>query len=214
METVLAYMKRQNRPYNAQMLFENLHGEVKKTAAGKVLSHLASTGELVEKTAGKQKIYWPRQDELAAADADGLRALSDDIAEMRETIREIKQQNDEAAARNSRLKAQPTNDEAESQIEELAAANAQMEERLARLRSGTKLVSKADKEKSQRDYNLMRKEWTSRKRKCMDIVSAVAEGAGKRNKELMEETGVETDEDAGVSASAETRTAKRLRGAI
>jgi len=43
------------------MLFENLHGEVKKAHSTKLLAHLATTGSVVEKSKGKQKIYWAQQ---------------------------------------------------------------------------------------------------------------------------------------------------------
>jgi hypothetical protein len=43
------------------MLFENLHGVVKKTQAVKLMADLAAAGKVVEKLKGKQKIYWATQ---------------------------------------------------------------------------------------------------------------------------------------------------------
>jgi hypothetical protein len=43
------------------MLYENLHGVVKKTQAVKLMADLAVAGKVVEKLKGKQKIYWASQ---------------------------------------------------------------------------------------------------------------------------------------------------------
>lgn len=43
------------------MLYENLHGAVKKSQAVKLMADLAQSGKVVEKLKGKQKIYWATQ---------------------------------------------------------------------------------------------------------------------------------------------------------
>ena len=43
------------------------------------------------------------------------------------------------------------------------------------------------------------KEWCKRKRSCMEVVNSILENYPKSKKILLEDIGVETDEDAGVS---------------
>ena len=44
----------------------------------------------------------------------------------------------------------------------------------------------------------MIKEWRKRKRLTTDILDAILEGYPKKKKDLFEEVGIETDDDAGV----------------
>jgi hypothetical protein len=50
-----------NRPYNVQMVVDNLHGSVGKSAMQKILDHFADKEKLTRKEFGKQKIYWRNQ---------------------------------------------------------------------------------------------------------------------------------------------------------
>ena len=54
-------MKKVNRPYNAKMVFENLHGVVGKTQCDKVMAAMAADDKLSVKEYGKSKIYWINQ---------------------------------------------------------------------------------------------------------------------------------------------------------
>ena len=42
-------------------------------------------------------------------------------------------------------------------------------------------------------------EWRKRKRSCVDVINSILENYPKSKKILLEDIGVETDEDAGVS---------------
>lgn len=208
---ILDYMKTQNRPFNAVMLFENLHGVVKKTQAVKLMADLAAAGKVVEKLKGKQKIYWATQEGLVIADAKGLAKLDKEIESLRTEKKSIAGELGEIGSRISSLNNALTNEEADAEIEKLTKENAELETKLTRLRGGAKLVSKADKDKAEKQYEHVRLEWRKRKRMCMDVVKQVGEGAGKKDKEIMEEVELEGDDDAGVDLTAETRTAKRRK---
>ncbi|ELR12638.1 Polyprotein [Acanthamoeba castellanii str. Neff] len=199
---ILDYMKTQNRPFNAVMLFENLHGVVKKTQAVKLMADLAAAGKVVEKLKGKQKIYWATQEGLVIADAKGLAKLDKEIESLRTEKKSIAGELGEIGSRISSLNNALTNEEADAEIEKLTKENAELETKLTRLRGGAKLVSKADKDKAEKQYEHVR---------CMDVVKQVGEGAGKKDKEIMEEVELEGDDDAGVDLTAETRTAKRRK---
>lgn len=54
---ILDYMAHQNRPYNAQNIFDNLHGSIPKGILLKCLDTLADSNELQCKVYGKLKVY-------------------------------------------------------------------------------------------------------------------------------------------------------------
>ena len=49
------------------------------------------------------------------------------------------------------------------------------------------------------NIDLSLQEWRKRKRSCMEVVNSILENYPKSKKILLEDIGVETDEDAGVS---------------
>ena len=52
--------------------------------------------------------------------------------------------------------------------------------------------------KVKKEHMKFRKAYVERKRNCMEILGNISEGTGKRVKALMEEIGLECDEDYGV----------------
>ncbi|KAF4533498.1 hypothetical protein B566_EDAN000983 [Ephemera danica] len=56
-ETVLNYLKEQNRPYNANDITQNLHKQYGRTAIQKALDYLVAKGKVREQKYGKQKVY-------------------------------------------------------------------------------------------------------------------------------------------------------------
>jgi 26S proteasome regulatory subunit (ATPase 3-interacting protein) len=52
---------KQNRPYSAQDLLNNLEGKVGKTELVNKLDELAGSNKIIEKVYGKQKVYMALQ---------------------------------------------------------------------------------------------------------------------------------------------------------
>jgi len=175
------------------------------------MAELAADGKVVEKLKGKQKIYWATQEGLDIADAKGLAKLDSQIESLRAEKKAISSELGEIGSRIASLNNALTNDQIEKEILKLKEEDAELEAKLSRLRGGAKLVSKAEKEKAEKQYEYIRTEWRKRKRMCMDVVKQVGEGAGKKDKEIMEEVELEGDDDACVDINAETRTAKRRK---
>lgn len=50
-----------NRPYNVQIVVDNLQGTIGKSTMQKILDHFADQGSLTRKEFGKQKLYWRNQ---------------------------------------------------------------------------------------------------------------------------------------------------------
>lgn len=60
-ELVKDYMLKQNRPYNAITVGQNLHNEVGKGDVVKFLDALVDDGILMSKDYKKLRYYWPNQ---------------------------------------------------------------------------------------------------------------------------------------------------------
>ncbi|KAL8603663.1 hypothetical protein ACOMHN_017160 [Nucella lapillus] len=78
-----------------------------------------------------------------------------------------------------------------SQIDSLRA-------KISKLKEGRVLVSKEDRDKVLKRRSQCVKEWRKRKRMSNDIIDAILEGYPKTKKHLMDEIGIETDEDYNV----------------
>ncbi|KAI8586558.1 Tat binding protein 1-interacting protein-domain-containing protein [Geranomyces variabilis] len=200
-DVVLQYLKKQNRPYSAADVFNNLGGQVGKTVVVKALATLAEEATIHGKANGKQWVYVAKQDEMETPSKElmdemnlKLSQLKDQNAVLQE---EIKALQSELSTLNSSL----TDDQIQAKLLTLNAENEKMEERLVTLRSGDAPAQLSDKEIKAADTKLekMRKEWRSRKRLFSDMWGAVTESVPGSIEEFREAVGIETDESVGVN---------------
>ncbi|PRP89718.1 nuclear receptor coactivator [Planoprotostelium fungivorum] len=198
---VLEYMEQQNRPYNAQIITDNLRGAVGKAQATKVLDALVDSGQLTVKEAGKQKIYWRTQED--SAEPRDIQGLDSKIASMKQELTVL---NDEVKDLSTNLKnitSLPTDKEADSRIAAAEALtlnslqNKDLKARLDAIKNNAKPVSDAQKKKIEKEYETSKGTWRKRKRMAKNIIDTIGEGTGKKYKECKEEIGFEDDDDFG-----------------
>lgn len=146
-ELVVDYLKTQNRPFNVQMLFMNLHKAVGKTALQKLLDDLVSRGELTSKTFGKSSLYWYNQDNLPVPDEDQLQQIDQEIASLKETKNELSQQLSTMSSEVSSLKNSLSDEDLATRIAELEKENEDARAKLEELSKGDALVSDERKRK-------------------------------------------------------------------
>ena len=97
---MLAYINEQNKPFNANTIFENLHKEIKKAQVVRVLSDLAqeyifliyvnNSGKIIEKEYGKSKVYFVNQDQFPEVDESELKQMDEEIGSLEEEATELK----------------------------------------------------------------------------------------------------------------------------
>ena len=200
------YMKSQNRPLNAKMVFENLHGAMGQTQVQKTLDDLSDAGVLVRKDNKKQRIYWTSQDtpemlEATSGDAEKIAAdLDEGIRRAAAAAKAARAEAEQRAAANKRLGAQPTEGEAEALIQKLKGETEALERKLEGLKGSTVKVSKKEMEMSEKKCQKNKSEWRKRKRVCMEIVDRFTEALGVKNAAFMEDLGIETDEAYGIKS--------------
>lgn len=111
---ILKYLQAQNRPYSASKIlhpkyylilhcaadiFNNLHGQVGKTAVVKGLNTLFERGEIHGKAYGKQWVYVARQDTLPTPSPEELNELDDRIEQLKNELTAQKDATKQAQSR-------------------------------------------------------------------------------------------------------------------
>jgi len=198
-KTIQEYLEKQNRPYSAGDIFNNLHKEFGKTAVVKALENLALQKKIIEKIYGKQKVYAPTQDRFGDIKPEELKSLDAKCVDLQEELKklqsEIKQQENEISI----FAKQMTTEELTESVEKLEKLNTELTQKINKIKSGRVLITKEERQKINNHAEKMISHWRKRKRMTNDIVDGILEGYPKSKKHLLEETGVETDEEVGVA---------------
>ena len=96
------------------------------------------------------------------------------------------------------LNSQLTCEEATQMIQQLTTKNTATKQKIAKLKSGTVLMTKEERTKIFERRDKMILHWKKRKRMATEVLGCILEGYPKPKKQLYEDVGIETDEDAGV----------------
>ncbi|KAL5969784.1 hypothetical protein TSMEX_002397 [Taenia solium] len=176
---VLAYMTRENRPFSVNDIVAALQKAHGKTAISKAVDELVLEDSLIEKVYGKQKVFVVSQDKLPRPDGSELKAMDEEINNLTTKLKQLK---DQIKLAESELKSVQSS----LSLQEARNRNAIVEAKIEEIK---KLIAEYDTEVPVTPEELAQ---------AMDIIDAVAEGYPKSRKELMEDVGIETDEDQGV----------------
>ncbi|XP_013878907.1 homologous-pairing protein 2 homolog isoform X2 [Austrofundulus limnaeus] len=160
---------------------------------------LALEGKIKEKTYGKQKIYFANQDQFKDVNDSDLKAMDGQISELGAELQSLTQSCRQLDAELKELNSSLTTEDMVAEIKELKAENSGYKARLEKIKSATNHVTPEEKEKVYKERDVYGKEWKKRKRLASDMINAILEGYPKSKKELLEEVGVETDEDCKVA---------------
>ncbi|CAG8476162.1 13303_t:CDS:2 [Ambispora gerdemannii] len=171
----------------------NLHNAVTKTATQKILGSLVTQDEVTCKTYGKQTVYVIKQDQVESPSNEELAQMDSQIEALKNEISQYKEETKQLQSVLSGLNNSLTNEQMEKELNNLNEENAKYEERLKELRSGTRQVSREEKENIDTAYERNRKFWKERKRMCMDILDPMCESMEKKPAEVMEELELESD---------------------
>ena len=165
---------------------------------------LSEAGSVRMKLNGKAKVFWYNQElvpELSAAEkaklAADLAAAKAQVARGADELAQLQKSLKAGRARRSldELTAEALTLRMEVQNEEAALAK----RKGAKGDGGAPALTEAEAKKVKADYSRLLKEYKKRRRQCLEIVDQISEGCGKPPKKLIEEWGLETDEDYGVN---------------
>eukprot|EP00928_Gymnodinium_smaydae_P058140 TRINITY_DN41360_c0_g1_i1.p1 TRINITY_DN41360_c0_g1~~TRINITY_DN41360_c0_g1_i1.p1 ORF type:complete len:535 (+),score=140.89 TRINITY_DN41360_c0_g1_i1:84-1607(+) len=199
-KTVFDYMQQQNRPYNVQNVFDNLHGAVPKSQVQQLLDALADSGRIAAKVYGKIKVYLVTQAAPASAEVanEEAKQLQASIDEKEGEVKSAKASTEEVRRSLSSLRGRIS---AKEDVERLLAEARDLELRLAQHQeSAATNETKADEidaQEIERVEAALRKgvdHWRRRKRLCMEMLRTFSESAEMKVEALIDKYGVDTDE--------------------
>lgn len=199
-KTLVDYLRKQNRPFNVAEIELNLKKEFGfgKSLVTRCLENLAQSGKIKEKVYGKQKIYFALQDTIAVPNDEmqkselTIRSNKAEIAQLEKAIKDL----EAAIMAKSR---RPNGAQLRKEIEELKEGNSKLEDKLKELKETAKGADPAKQKVLKKKREKVIGEWRKRKRIANNILDMILEGYPKTKKALLEEIGIDTDEDAGVT---------------
>ncbi|KAK9806676.1 hypothetical protein WJX73_007140 [Symbiochloris irregularis] len=198
-DQVLAFVKQQNRPYNVQIITDNLaQFGVKKGQVQRAVDALAEAQKIICKEFGKVKIYMPPQDSADEVPKEELERRQQQVKALSQecltTGDSIKQAQKELQALSSSL----TAEQIEQQTAALQAQIAEQDAKLSSLKGSTRLVSVADRAAAEKALSANLLQWGKRKSIFKEIWDNIRENIDQNHKQLLEDMGVETDEQMNV----------------
>lgn len=196
-KTIQEYLEKQNRPYSAGDIFLNLHKEFGKTAVVKALEGLAENGKVIEKIYGKQKVYGPCQERFGDIKPEELTLLDTKTLELQEELKKLQSEIHQQEHKISIFSKQMSTEYLSSTVTSLINNNLELSTKIDSMKIGKNLISKEVRQNINKKTKIMVSQWKKRKRLTTDMVDCILEGYPKTKKNLIEEIGIETDEEAG-----------------
>jgi len=134
---------------------------------------------------------------------DEINRMDAEIDQLTAAVKEAEAKYRATEGEIAQITREPTTAEADAEIIKVQAEIAKKQESLAKLSGGGgKAVTKEDVDKAQAGFNKYHKEFVRRKRAAKDMVDQYCESSGKKPKQVMENMGIETDEEVGVDIKA------------
>lgn len=194
-DAVFQYLLRQNRPYSAVDVHNNLHKEYGKAAVTRALEDLAQERCLKEKTYGKQKVYVAEQSQFPEANETEIKEMESQIVVIQENLKRSLESGKKLDAEIRTVTNSLTTLEANAQLASAQSDIESFQKRLVSLKESNNSVSPHERKALMKSREMYIKEWRTRKRIANDILNSILEGYPKSKKELYEDIGIETDED-------------------
>ncbi|KAF2201885.1 Tat binding protein 1-interacting [Delitschia confertaspora ATCC 74209] len=154
-DTMLRYLRKQNRPYSASDISANLHNKVTKAAAAKILKDLHERREIEGRAAGKQIVYHALQDPTDGFTAEQSAGIDERIktlrAETTAALTTAKTLRSTLSSINSTL----STADLFSSISTLETEKAEITERLKTLKEGkAKKVTSGEKNRIEKEWKM------------------------------------------------------------
>lgn len=194
---VFKYLADQNRPYSVNDIIQNLHNEFSRSAVQKALDELSFENKIREKIYGKQKVY-----SFTNTDENHLSNTALEINELdlkiEKTLLKLNALEQELKLTEHELnfiKTQPTTSSAFQQISDLGELNKKLNEQVKNLSESKLEIMQKEKSELSILNNKFSEEYKKRKHLCMDIIHSILENYPKKKKYLLEEIGIEMDDE-------------------
>ena len=198
-QTILqSFLVTQNRPYSVQNMVDALQKHaIKKTGVERALALLLKKGIIIKKEYGKAKIFLVNQDGFEKVDVQGMKELEGTIRKKEEVVEGLKEEVDNMDGQVRDLQRELTLKQAKVREKELIDEIAVVQEKVDKVKGG-KAISKEDMDNVKMRFGKMKSEWKKRKGYVMEVLNVISEASGKKMKDLIKDSCIETDEQVGV----------------
>ncbi|KAF2144572.1 uncharacterized protein K452DRAFT_296003 [Aplosporella prunicola CBS 121167] len=136
-DTILTYLRKQNRPYSATDVSANLHNRVSKAAAAKLLKELHERKEIEGRASGKQIVYHAIQNSADSAGPEELAAMDASIQALKDETTAAAGEAKSLRAKLTTLNATMSTVDLRSTVIGLEAETQELRARLDSLRGGS-----------------------------------------------------------------------------
>lgn len=198
-KVVFEYLRKNERPFTASDIHNNLQTEFgfAKPLVQKALDILVKENKVREKVYGKSKIYfrdWSKDEVVSQETIQGYDKKIERLTQAnQETLKEIKK----VEAELSKFEKRKSLNQIEKEIKSTEEEVAEMEAKLEKLKESSKEIDPEEFKKVSAQRSMLVKEWRKRKALVNSALDMMMEGYPHSKKRLMQEIGIETDEDSG-----------------
>ena len=199
-EVIMEYLEKNNRPYSVNDIHNNLQQQFGfgKALVTRVLENMAADGSIREKVWGKSKIYFLDQSKLPTISEEEVADIDSRTAKLRAVHGDLMEGIKEYEHKLSGYKKQMTVAQINQEIREVSLEVQGLENRLAAIKERSQNVDPEENIVVKKEHGKVIGEWRKRKRMATSMIDTILEGASLTKRSLMEQIGIETDEDAGV----------------
>ncbi|XP_054168628.1 homologous-pairing protein 2 homolog [Oppia nitens] len=197
------YLEKTCRPFSANDVFNNLNtkdSKLSKTAVTKALEELAEKHDIIEKVNGKQKIYFAIQYDEDIGDHQ-MKQLEVELNELDNEYNNLKTQIKPKESKLAVFKNSIGFEQISQQISDVMTDINDMEKRLQVIKKDVKDIDPKVNQNLKDERQKLVTEWKRRKRMATNIIDIVLDSYPKSKKILIEEIGIETDEEVKASVS-------------
>eukprot|EP01035_Chromulina_nebulosa_P016992 gene16992-22489_t len=200
-KAILKYFQQQNRPYSAIQVYDNFHKRIAKSMIERALSSLSgetgSGGELCCKEYGKSKIYYVNQATMPSNyTVDDIDTIENEIDELNKTIDDLHQNEKSIKQIQMQLESEPADSEMENVIQLIESRLQAKEQRVKTISEMS--FNPNDLVRLVKKHNSYRTIWKNRKEICIDIIDSIVDSSNKKPKDIINEIGLETDEEVSL----------------
>ncbi|KAL9704161.1 hypothetical protein quinque_007679 [Culex quinquefasciatus] len=203
---VLKFLDDQQRPFSLADICEKVK-DLGKSSVAKALDSLVGRGKVIEKVYGKQKIYCiaqqKKEDPAGPTSDEVIRKLDADCGRLKEEFGQKQQAIRALEAELATLASQMTEEQARREIEQLRVSIRTCQDQLEGARKDREddeddaVDSNLDPVEVEARHNRYLTAYRKRKRICTELIGHIMEGYPKTKRHLLEDIGIETDEEAG-----------------
>ena len=190
-------MEKQNRPFSAGEIHNNLQTGfgMSKTLVQKALDTLTAEGTVKEKVYGKSKIFFVDQSKVQIMKEEEIKGMETEIDKYSLQYNEVSKEVKKLESKINVSKKQKSIKEIEEELKSVEKEVTDLTERLKTLKDTAKGIDPQDNQQTKEERKKLVTEWKKRKRLANDALDMILEGYPASKKKLMQEIGIETDED-------------------